>query len=53
MELTVTQPLPALVGGLLARWVRRRIVRELREMAAADRLDLERGYQPGRVLRAA
>jgi hypothetical protein len=53
VELTVTQPLPALVGGLLARWMRIRLERELREMALEDKLDVERGYQPGRVLRAA
>ena len=48
-----TQPLPPLIGRLLARWMRRRLERELREMAAEDRADIERGYQPGRVLRAA
>ena len=53
MALTVTQPLPPLVGGLLARWMRMRLERELREMAVEDKLDVERGYQPGRVLHAA
>ena len=53
VELTVTQPLPPLVGGLLARWMRRRLERELREMAYEDKRDVERGYQPGRVLHAA
>jgi hypothetical protein len=53
VELTVTQPLPPLIGRLLARWMRRRLEHELREMAAEDRADIERGYQPGRVLRAA
>jgi len=53
VELTVTQPLPPLVGGLLARWMRGRLERELREMAGEDKIDVERGYRPGRVLRAA
>jgi hypothetical protein len=53
VEMTVTQPLPPLVGGLLARWMRRRLESELREMAAEDRRDIERGYRPGRVLHAA
>ena len=53
VELTVTQPLPPLVGGLFARWMRRRLERELREMAGEDKLDVERGYRPGRELCAA
>ena len=53
VEMTVTQPLPPLVGGLLARWMRRRLERELREMAFEDKRDVERGYRPGRVLHAA
>jgi hypothetical protein len=53
VELTVTQPLPPLVGGVFVRWVRRRLERELREMAVEDKLDVERGYRPRRELHAA
>ena len=53
VEFTVTQPLPPLIGALLTGWVRRRIEHELREMAGEDKQDVERGYRPGRVLRAA
>ncbi len=41
VELTVTQPLRPLVGGLLARWIRGRILRELRETAGEDKADVE------------
>lgn len=52
VELTVTQPLPLLVR-LLARWTRHRLARELRESAAEDKADVERGHVTDRTLRAA
>ena len=52
VELTVTQPLP-LIGRLVARWTRRRLGHELRQAAAEDKADVERGYAIGRALRAA
>jgi len=53
VEYTLTQPLSAVVGRLLARWIRRSLARELRESAAEDKADVERGYRIDRTLRAA
>ena len=53
VEMTVTQPLRPLLGRVAARWIRRRVERELREFAAEDKIDVERGYQVQRRLRVA
>ncbi|HEX7639908.1 MAG TPA: hypothetical protein VF457_16040 [Burkholderiaceae bacterium] len=52
VELTVTEPLRPLLGSLVSRWLRRRLEGELREFAGEEKVDVERGYAPGR-LRAA
>ncbi len=53
VELTVTQPLRPLVGRLVARWITRRVERQLREFAGEDKADIERGQEARRRLRAA
>lgn len=53
VELTVTQPLRPLVGPLAARWIRRRIERELREFALEEKADIERTRPARTGLRAA
>ena len=53
VELTLTQPLRPLLGRLGGRWFRSRLESELRQFAAEDRADLERGYATERRLRVA
>ena len=53
VEMTVTQPLRPLLGRVAARWIRRRVERELREFATEEKVDVERGYQVQRRLRVA
>jgi hypothetical protein len=53
VELTLTQPLRPLAGRLFGGWIRGRIERELREDAADNKADVERGYQQGPRLRVA
>jgi hypothetical protein len=53
VEVTVTQPLPPVVGRLLARWIRRRIEHELQVATAEQKANVERGYKGDRKLRVA
>ena len=53
LELTLTQPLRPFLGRILGRWLRARFEAELREFAQEIRVDIERGYVPGRRLRVA
>ena len=53
VELTVTQRLRPVVGPLVARWIRRRLERELREFAVEEKADIERVRPARRQLDAA
>jgi len=53
VEMTLSQPLRPLVGRLMASWIKRRMAGELREFAAENKGDVERGYKAGGHLRAA
>jgi len=53
LELTLTQPLRPVLGRFLGHWLRVRLEAELREFAHEIKVDVERGYEPRRRLRAA
>jgi len=53
LELTLTQPLRAVLARFLGHWLRARLEAELRDFAHEIRLDIERGQAKRRPLRAA